>query len=162
MKAQHLAAAGTLAQGLLEGPRYNLLMLVVGVAGVLAAIVVPLYSARRRSRLGRNPRILLPVDNAHAGEDVTFVAAGFKRFELVNIFFTNHHRSAKVPSFKRLGVVEAQADSKGGISEEITVPMNLPIGENLIVVERQDPSLDPTETAARFYVLVRRTERQGI
>ena len=62
---------------------------------------------------------------------------------------------------KRLGAVQLQADSKGRLSDLITVPANLPIGENIIVVERRDSNVEPPEVAAKFYVLAQRAEHQG-
>jgi hypothetical protein len=154
MNRPYLATAPEHGQGWLAGPHYNLIMMLLALAGVVVAVVVPMYLARQ-ARLGRSPRISLPVDNAQAGETVVFAAGGFKRFEVVELFFTSHAVFVKVPKMQRLGAVSLQADSKGRISELVTVPDNLPVGENLIVAERHGRDTDPTEVATNFYVLAR-------
>lgn len=146
-----------LGQGLLEGPEYNLITIVLAVAAILVGVAVPLYLAKKPS-LGRRPRIALPADNAQAGATVVVTAEGFRRFEVVDLFFTDHPVAVKVPMAKRRGVVQAQADSEGRLSESVVVPATLPIGENLIVVERPGANSGPTEVSAKFYVLAHRAQ----
>jgi hypothetical protein len=162
MTERDSATAITFANGWFEGPKYNLIMMLIGAAALLAAIVVPLYVARRRRlRRERKPRISLPVDNACNGENVTLTASGLNRFEMVTQFFTNHPVAVNVPLAKRLGAIPLQADSNGRLSELITVPADLPPGENLIVVQRPGPNADPAEVATRFYVRAQRNGHQG-
>ncbi|GAA2710889.1 MULTISPECIES: hypothetical protein [Actinoplanes] len=158
MKEHGSAIAMEFAKGPFEGSDYNLIMMVLAMAGVLATLLS--VQQARRSHRRRTPKITMPLDNARCGESIPFTAAGFHRFEVVILFFTAFQAAENVPASAREGTVQLQADRNGRLSDSVTVPVELPIGKNLIVVQRTDPHADPAEVSREFYVLARRGERQ--